>query len=310
MRHPAGPARLGFGAIHGDELGLAFLTRRRFLQVTAGLAGAAVLAEGAILEPNYPRIVRLEIPLARLPEAFDGFTIVQLSDFHYDRYLSAHIIRAAVDMANQLRPDLMVLTGDFVTLEPAPDLLDIRRSTALDADPCAQLLTPLRAPAGRFCVLGNHDVSCDTHLVTEILNYYQLPVLDNRAVAIERSGARLWIAGMDDYLNGEGDLELALRGIPAGEPVVLLEHEPDVAKHTIKHPVDLQLSGHSHGGQVWFPGFGALWLPPLARKYPRGLYQLGSLTLYTNIGLGTIRVPIRLNCPPEVTHFTLRTKKA
>jgi len=212
-------------------------------------------------------------------------------------------------MANQLRPDLMVLTGDFVNLGPFPDLLDIRHSTALDADPCAQLLTPLHAPAGRFCVLGNHEASSDSYLVTEILSSYDLPVLNNRAVAIERSGARLWIAGMDDYLNGDGDLDTALHGIPAGEPVVLLVHEPDVAKHTIHYPVDLQLSGHSHGGQVWFPGFGPLWLPPLARKYPRGLYHLDALTLYTNVGLGTIRVPIRLNCPPEVTHFTLRAKK-
>ena len=286
---------------------MAFLTRRRFLELTAGLAGAAVLAEG-VLQANRPRIVRLEIPLARLPEAFDGFTIVQLSDFHYDRYEAPHMIRAAVEMANQLRPDLMALTGDFVTLGVFPDPLDLRRSTALDAEPCAQLLTPLHAPAGRFCVLGNHDVSCDTHLVTEILNFHDLPVLDNRAVAIERSGARLWIAGMDDFLNGDGDLDIALKGIPAGEPVVLLQHEPDVAKHTIHYPVDLQLSGHSHGGQVWLPGYGPLWLPELARRYPRGLYHLGPLTLYTNVGLGTIRVPIRLNCPPEVTHITLRTK--
>ena len=267
-----------------------------------------MLAKGA-LEADHPRVIRLEIPLARLPEAFDGFTIVQLSDFHYDRYEGARIIRAAVEMANQLRPDLMVLTGDFVTLEPFPDLLDTRRSTALDADPCAQLLTPLHAPAGRFCVLGNHDVSCDGYLVTEILNFYELPVLYNRAVAIERSGARLWIAGMDDFLNGDGDLDVALKGIPAGEAVVLLQHEPDVAQHTVNYPVDLQLSGHSHGGQVWFPGFGPFWLPPLGRRYPRGLYQLGALTLYTNVGLGTIRVPIRLNCPPEVTHITLRRKK-
>jgi len=265
------------------------------------------LAEG-VLEAGHPRVVRIEIPLARLPEAFDGFTIVQLSDFHYDPYEAPRIIRAAVEMANQLRPDLMVLTGDFVTLSVLPDLLDLRHSTALDADPCAQLLTPLHAPAGRFCVLGNHDASCDTHLVSEILNSYDLPVLDNRAVAIERPGARLWLAGMDDFLNGDGDLDITLKGIPAGEPVVLLQHEPDVVKHTIHYSVDLQLSGHSHGGQVRLPGFGPLWLPPLGRKYPRGLYQLGALTLYTNVGLGTIRVPIRLNCPPEVTHITLRTK--
>ena len=262
-----------------------------------------------MVEPNHPHLVCIDIPLRRLPEAFDGFTIVQLSDFHYDPYLSVHVIRAAVDMTNQLHPDLIVLTGDFVTLPVLPDLLDRKRAAALDAEPCAQLLTPLRAREGRFCVLGNHDVSAHRRLITEILNFYGLPVLRNRSVALERSGSRLWLAGLDDHLDGDPDLTLALQGIPANEPVVMLVHEPDIADHVKRYPVDLQLSGHSHGGQVWFPGIGPIWLPPLARKYPRGLRQLGPLTLYTNIGLGTIRLPVRLNCPPEVTLFTLRAKK-
>jgi uncharacterized protein len=289
---------------------LSSLTRRRFLQATAGLAGAALVTDGFILEPNDPHVVRVEMPLARLPEAFDGFTICQLSDFHYLPHWSNHIIRAAVEVANQLQPDLFVLTGDFVTLPIASDYFGLRLSTALYAEPCAQLLTPLRAKEGRLCVLGNHDVNTRTSLVIEILQSFDLPVLDNRAVAIERDGTRLWIAGVDDYLNGEPDLDLAMKGIPADEPVVMLVHEPDVVKHVAKYSVDLQLSGHSHGGQVALPGVGPLYLPPLATRYPRGLYRFGPLTLYTNIGLGTIRVHMRMNCPPEITLFTLRAKKA
>jgi predicted MPP superfamily phosphohydrolase len=95
--------------------------------------------------------------------------------------------------------------------------------------------------------------------------------------------------------------------VPSNEPVVLLVHEPDFADEAALHPVDLQLSGHSHGGQVWIPGVGAPYLPEFARKYPRGFHRIGPLTLYTNIGLGTVRLPIRLNCPPEITLFTLRS---
>jgi predicted MPP superfamily phosphohydrolase len=105
-------------------------------------------------------------------------------------------------------------------------------------------------------------------------------------------------------------MHLALHGIPSDELVVLLVHEPDFADKAAHYPVDLQLSGHSHGGQIWLPGIGAPWLPLFARKYPRGLHRIGPLTLYTNMGLGTIRLPIRLNCPPEVTLFTLRSSQA
>ena len=115
---------------------------------------------------------------------------------------------------------------------------------------------------------------------------------------------------MDDILSGKPRLDLALRGIPADEPVVLLAHEPDWADYVANHPVDLQLSGHPHGGQIRIPFIGAPYLPPLARKYPWGLRRIGGLTLYTNSGIGTIEVPTRLNCPPEVTLITLRSAPA
>jgi uncharacterized protein len=284
---------------------LAPITRRKFLQLTAGAGVVALGVDSAVLEPNHPQLVRLEIPLARLPEGFDGFTIVQLSDFHYDPYLSIIAIRRAVEMTNQLSPDLVVLTGDFVTV-PVWGRFRDRSHAALTAEPCANLLSQIRAPMGRFCVLGNHDASSHKRLITEILNSYRLPVLDNQSFPLERNGARLWLVGVDDCLDGQPDIELALKGIPPNEAVIMLVHEPDVADRVNTYPVDLQLSGHSHGGQVWIPGIGAPWLPKLAHKYPRGLRQVGPLTLYTNFGLGTIRVPVRLNCPPEVTLITLR----
>jgi predicted MPP superfamily phosphohydrolase len=128
-------------------------------------------------------------------------------------------------------------------------------------------------------------------------------------MVLERAGKRLWVAGVDDVLEGKPDLQQALKGIPASDPVVLLSHEPDWADYVSRYPVDLQLSGHSHGGQIRLPGFPPPMLPALGRKYPMGLRKVKQTTLYTNIGLGTIVVPIRFMAKPEVTLFTLRTGK-
>jgi len=144
-------------------------------------------------------------------------------------------------------------------------------------------------------------------LIVHALQDHGIPVLRNASVPIERGNARIWLAGIDDLLRGTPRLDLTLTGIPPGEATVLLAHEPDFANQAADHSVDLQLSGHSHGGQIWIPGIGAPWLPPMAREYPRGVYRIKDLTLHTNIGIGTIRAPIRLNCQPEVTLITLRS---
>ncbi len=293
-----------------------FPTRRKFLQM--GAAGAAVgtlavAGDGTIFEANRPRLVRIEVSLSRLADAWDGFRIAQLSDFHYDDYFSVVPLRKAIDIVNGLRLDLVVLTGDFVTSRGMRShVTSVRevKAAAKAIEPCAQLLAQLRAPSGLLAVLGNHDVDCDSAHIVEVLQSHHIPVLRNRSVPFERDGTRLWISGVDDILVGKPKLDLALKGIPPDEPVVLLAHEPDWADHVAKHPVDLQLSGHSHGGQIRIPFLGPPFLPPLARKYPWGLRQIGRLALYTNVGIGTIEVPIRLNCPPEVTLITLRKAPA
>ncbi len=114
------------------------------------------------------------------------------------------------------------------------------------------------------------------------------------------------MGGVNDVLGKTADINLTLRDIPSGEATVLLAHEPDFADRVARHSVDLQLSGHSHGGQVRLPFAPPLYLPNLAKKYIWGQYQIGSLTLYTNPGIGTVGVPMRLNCPPEITMITLR----
>jgi uncharacterized protein len=281
-------------------------SRRKFLQGGAAVAATGALAmvcDGVIFEANRPKLVSIEIPLSRLPEAWDGFRIAQLSDPHYDDHFSVAPLRKAVDLVNGLQPDLVVVTGDFIT---APFLRgrsrEVRAARAIE--PCAQLLAQMRGRFGILASLGNHDLSTDPAHITAVLQAHGIPVLRNRSVPLERDGSRLWLSGVDDVIEGKPDLKLALRAIPPTEPIVLLSHEPDFADYV--HNVDLQLSGHSHGGQIRIPLVGAPVLPVMGRKYPWGLRRLGPLTLYTNVGIGTIGVPMRLNCPPEVTLLTLR----
>jgi predicted MPP superfamily phosphohydrolase len=272
----------------------------------AAAGGLAVFADALLIEPNRPILNRVDIHLHRLPDAFDRFTIAQLSDFHYDPDFSATPIRIAVEMVNQLRPNLIVLTGDFVTTPFLAQRLHRNLKKAAEtAEPCGALLNKLKAEFGVMSVIGNHDGNTDPTLVKAILKSQGLPVMYDESQPLEREGKKLWIAGLDDNPD-ETDLTAALKKIPPGEPVVVLIHEPDTADFVSKYPVDLQLSGHSHGGQVILPLIGPAYLPPLARKYPRGLRKVGGLTLYTNVGIGTMGLPLRLNCPPEVTLFTLR----
>lgn len=276
------------------------------------MAAAGIVAVGAdavLLEPNQPRLNRVTIHLPRLPEAFEGFTVAQLSDFHYDDVFTVHPIRKAVEMLNRLGPDLIVLTGDFVTISLLVDYLHDEKRSLAAAEPCARLLAKLQAPCGVVTVLGNHDVKADPVYVSEVLAAHGLRVLRNQNSRVERDGARLWLAGLDSVSEGKPDMREALRSIPEAEPVITLVHEPDYADEVARYPVDLQLSGHSHGGQIRFPVLGAVYLPYLGRKYPWGLYQLGKMALYTNAGIGTIRLPARLLCPPEITLFTLQRDK-
>lgn len=289
-----------------------FQTRREFLKVGAtGIAVGALAAAGdaTIFEANRPQLVSIEVQLPRLADSWDGFRIAQISDIHFDPYFSVVPLRKGIDVINALQPDLVVITGDFVTSRGiGSHLVDVQalKAAAKMIEPCGRLLSRIRASSGTLAVLGNHDVECDTSHIIEVLEHHQISVLRNRSVPLERDGKRLWLSGVDDFLRGKPKLEMALKGIPADEAVVLLAHEPDPADYVANYPVDLQLSGHSHGGQVRIPLVGTPFLPALARKYPWGLRQIKRLILYTNVGIGTIDVPIRLGCPPEVTLITLR----
>ena len=268
------------------------------------MLGASVSATGAalggsvyttLIEPQWLSVDRIDVPLARLPRELDGFTIAQLSDLHLGPYVGAADIRSAVAVTNDLHADLVVLTGDYVTRE------------ADRMDECATELRALSAPNGVFSVLGNHDYWSGPEHITRALENNSIPVLINNAVPLDHNGARLWLAGVDDVWERRADLDSTLRLVPATEPTVLLAHEPDYAEVAKQRPIDLQLSGHSHGGQVRLPHFGAPILPYLGKQYPIGLKQADLMWVYTNRGIGVVSPPVRFNCRPEITLLTLRS---
>ncbi len=190
-------------------------------------------------------MTRLEIPLTRLPRAFDGFTIAQLSDFHYEHHFSVTPIRKAVEMVNALHPDLIALTGDFVTVPVLEALTGNPRRFAETAEPCAKLLQDLRAPMGRFAVLGNHDGSSDPSRVARALRDHGMPVLINRAVPLVRGRDRIWPlarrAGLDSRnrraLAADVGQEISARTLPSWEPDSL--HQPRSRDHSRAGPHQL-----------------------------------------------------------------------
>jgi predicted MPP superfamily phosphohydrolase len=277
-------------------------TRRQFLSAAAAAGVVAIAGDAILLAPNRPRIVRQDFFLPRWPERMNGFTVALLSDFHYDSHFSIHPLRAAIAMVSRLHPDLIALTGDFVSVPLVGD----DQKAAFAAEPCARLLRQMTAPHGLWAVMGNHDDGTDPEHVTRALQAENIRVLANHSEPIEQDGARFWLAGVNDVMSGTADLSKTIRVVPAGEAVVLLAHEPDFADEAAQYPIDLQLSGHSHGGQIRIPFLPPLYLPELAKKYVWGTYHVGPLMLHTSAGLGTVGVPMRLNCPPEITLLTLR----
>jgi uncharacterized protein len=281
------------------------LTRRALLKGAAatGLVGltSAGLADAAYVEPKKLVVRRVDIHLPRLPEAFHGFRLAQISDLHYGPYLGKPEVARAIELAREFHPDVVVLTGDFVS---HPLHQPNGREGARFIEPCADELATFR-DAPLIASLGNHDHLNDADTVESGLRERNITVLRNQNLPLERENSRIWLSGIDDALLGAADLPQALRGIPANETKILLAHEPDYADYAARFAVDLQLSGHSHGGQVRLPGIGALVLPELAENYPMGLNRVRELQVYTNVGVGVIDPPVRFLCPPEVTWITL-----
>jgi predicted MPP superfamily phosphohydrolase len=279
------------------------LTRRRFLQALIGstLALGAAGAYVRAVEPAWVAVEQVTIVAHTLPPALDGCRLAHISDIHLSEYMSPGRFATALRRVRDLAPDWLVMTGDYVGRNPQ------------DAAGLVETLRLLETPI--FASLGNHDHWTDHPTVQRYLEDGGATVLVNQSVQLANG---LWLAGIDDVWSGRPDLRAALRDVPSAATTVVLAHEPDFFDDIVQTqaPVRLQLSGHSHGGQVRLPLLrpeadgSVTWapiLPPLGRRYPIGLRTVGERSVYTNRGLGVWPMPYRLNCRPEVTIFTFRS---
>jgi predicted MPP superfamily phosphohydrolase len=284
------------------SLGKTVFTRRNFLCLAAGSAAALAFYAGEISRHEID-IVYNTITIPRLPDPFAGFKIVQISDFHFKEYTEATFLEAVVRRVNEAAPDLVLLTGDFVSSGPLPRHFSVRMGYH-----CAEILSRIHCPL-RYAILGNHDHLVGAHGVTDALLTHGIPVLANSSVAVERDGRRLWLAGTQDALEGRPNLTATLPDgrNPDQEPLILLVHEPDFAAHVAGRQIDLMLSGHTHGGQVRLPFLPPLLLPKMGTRYVEGRFRLGDgMQLYVNRGIGAVNLPFRFRCPPEISVLTLQ----
>jgi len=250
------------------------------------------VAKTAIAEANSLSLERVEIRLKRLPKQLDGFRIVHLSDTHHSPFTSLDHISRTVKVANRLKPDLFVLTGDYVSHE--------REYIA----PVAAELARLDAPFGVHACLGNHDHWTDAELLTHLFRGEGINVLVNQGFRFEARGASFWLAGVDDHMVGKTDVPAALRGSFPDEMKLLLAHNPIIFREAARWGVDLTLSGHTHGGQIKLRDEDKRILP--RRKLTSGLHRRGDSQVYITRGIGTVVVPMRYQCPPEISLLELR----
>lgn len=242
------------------------------------------------------QVERPEIVLDKLPAAFDGFRILWISDLHLERIDG--LVEHVLSLVENLKYDLCVLGGDWCFDHYMTDV------AGRGAERIAKALAP-KSPV--YAVLGNHDYSP----IVPILDAAGVTVLLNDHVAFERSGQKLWFAGVDDcHYFKAADLNEALRGVPADAFKILLSHSPEMYAPAAERGINLCLSGHTHGGQICLPnGFAPVYSANAPRRCIKGLWQYNGLTGYTSRGAGASGVPVRFNCPPEITLITLEQTK-
>jgi predicted MPP superfamily phosphohydrolase len=274
------------------------LTRRQFLTglvATPLVALSATAAYARLVEPYNYRISETNIFIHDLPGRFEGFRITQITDVHHSRILGIAEVQRVVAIAQQTKPDLIALTGDYST--------SYRRYI----EPCAEALGVLKAPEGVWAVLGNHDHYTDPELTTRALEKAHIPVLNNANTIIRRGSDVLQLSGVDDWSWAAANWARAFRGLDPKRPTVLLSHQPSVLDLPDSQAVSLILSGHTHGGQINLPLLG-----PPARfatkdlKYAQGLFRRGETQLYVSSGTGVIGLPLRLGVRPEIAVLVLR----
>ena len=276
------------------------LTRRQFLNglvATPLVAASGVAAYARLIEPYNYLISENDIFINNLPDRFEGFRITQLTDIHHSKILGLAEVRRVVRLAEETKPDMFVLTGDYATT--------YRRFI----EPCAEALSSLSAPEGVWAVLGNHDHYTDPDLTTRALERQHITVLNNQNTLVRRGPDVLQLSGIDDWSWNGADWRKAFEGLNKQSATILLSHQPSVLELDQTKDVSLILSGHTHGGQINLP-----WVGALARfatqdlKYAQGLFRFGEAQLYVSSGTGVIGLPVRFGVRPEIAVLKLRRK--
>lgn len=251
------------------------------------------VANSAIAEANSLSLEKVEIRLAKLPQKLDGFKIIHLSDTHHSPFTSLDHIARAVKVANRLKPDMFVLTGDYVSHEDQY------------IAPVAEVLGKLKAEYGTYACLGNHDHWTNAELVTHLFRGEGIRMLVNEGLRLETAGGAFWIAGLDDHMAGTPNMRSAMTGSFPDELKLLLAHNPLALRQAARRGVDLVFSGHTHGGQIKIRDEEKRILP--RRKLSSGLHQRKNTQIYITRGIGTVVLPVRYNCPPEISLIELRS---
>ena len=274
-------------------------TRRRILKLAAQSAatiGLGSLSYGFLVR-DHVEVSRVEVQIVNLPPAFAGLTIGHLSDLHHGPYVSLDYLQRCIEITNRLKPDIIALTGDFTFAG--------RRYV----EPCTELFKLFTPRMGLYAVLGNHDYYAGASYVAQALRRAGCNLLIDGRDTIDYRGDRLVMLGVDDFYHANTDVPSLLRDLPPGAPTITLSHNPDfIEEIAIKgRHVDLMLSGHTHGGQIRLPLVGAPQIPSYyGQRYAKGLNRKGAMQIYTTRGIGTILLPARLDCPPEIVLYTLQ----
>lgn len=312
VRAPLAAVRLIFGTRSASRQGARsapddpprqfYDSRRRIFLRQGFAASAGVLFTGAAYSAyrtDEYEVNSVSMPVKGLPPEFEGFSIALISDIHSSVFMLKEQMQEYAAVVNSLGADLIAVPGDFVNSE-----LD-------EVYPFAEAFSGLSAPYGVYGVLGNHDFyTKQVGIVAAEVEQCGITLLRNRHVIIEKGGKQLALLGIDDATTFRYSIpyfERASQGVPAGIPRVLLSHRPNFFDHAAVRNVDVTLAGHTHGGQVVLGKLGEQMLTPagFASKYLAGLYAKGGSQLYVSRGIGTVGVPFRFNCPPEITKVVL-----
>lgn len=273
-------------------------TRRQFLTRWARLLVPAFSGAGALGSYGYANlrerhqlaIEKHEIKLELGECAPSQFRIVTLTDLHFDPLYEHWFLQKCVTQVNALKPDLVFLTGDFIS------------HSSKRINELAEILGELRASSTVAACLGNHDFWDKPGNITKALEKAGISVLMNQHTRSVVKDGQVTIAGLQSVWGGHPDWSRASRGITAGERVLMLMHEPDYADLLSSDKrIALQCSGHTHGGQVRLPGYGALILPRYGKRYQAGIYRVRGMQLYVNRGIGTVDKHVRFFCQPEIS---------